>query len=213
MSENQPYKLRELVYNIPRMLPIVLGFGESESPLYFVLERKGSKEVRDYKPFLVAYTEVKNATYESAAVTGFLKLSKYFNIDNEGEIHSKGDPDQTRTPARIPIVTPVFQFGDDDSWKVALTLPSRYTLDKVPKPLESSIKIAEVPESVVGVIRTTGQLSEDKMQTKLFDLKHWLKNQTHFEPSASPYIAHQDLFLKINFLKKTELLIPLQTRR
>lgn len=177
MNDSEQIKLSELVLNIPRLLPSVLGFSESAGPVYFSLQRLGNKEVRDYKPFIAAYTEIKEATFESAAIKGFLKLSKYFTSENTGEKRPKinvplFEEVHPLGPANFSLVPPIFQFGNQTSWKVATMIPAKYTLDTVPQPLDPTIKIAEIPECVVGVIKTTGlneQIAETGMHIVQYD--------------------------------------------
>jgi len=83
----------------------------------------------------------------------------------------------------------------------------------VPLPTDSSVHLVNVPEHTVAVIRSSGAMSAEKNEKNTHQLAGWLKKMGRFIISGQPYVAHQNLFPVFEFLRRTEIHIPLEIEK
>lgn len=191
--------------------PRVASLFSAEEPLYYVLEKKGNKEIRDYKSFLVAYTEVNSVSHSEALTLGFWKLYDYFKNYNSGERPLDGGPPVSSKSQKMNLTTPIFESRLGSTWTVSLMIPSRYTMANVPLPEDHTIQIMEVPESIVAAIRVKGFTSAQTIEDANSELERWVITRQKFHFSSINQVAHYDLFPAFEFLRKTEIQIKLET--
>lgn len=55
----------------------------------------------------------------------------------------------------VAMTVPVMEQGSGDTRRVTFSMPSKYTLDTLPKPNNSAVKLREVPAHRVAVTRFT----------------------------------------------------------
>jgi len=91
-----------------------------EHPKYTLVERSGAIEIRDYAPMIVAETEVTGERRE-AITKGFRLIADYIFGNNTAA-------------QKVPMTTPVTQQGDGNTWRVRFIMPSKYTIETLPKP-------------------------------------------------------------------------------
>tara|TARA_B110001454_G_scaffold83721_1_gene80526 strand:+ start:6757 stop:7413 length:657 start_codon:yes stop_codon:yes gene_type:complete len=190
--------------------PRVIGFFNIEAPLYYILEKRGNKEIRDYKSYLSVYTEISGLSYEDAITIGFWKLFDYFSFNNLGERDLKGDATGADRAVKMTLTSPVFEINNGNKWTVSMMVPAKYSMDTVPLPVDPDVHIARVPERVVAVIESPGVMSVEKVELKTRKLEEWLRKLDKFTISSRPFVAHQDLFPTFQFLRKTEIHIQVE---
>lgn len=203
---NQPHSWRQKILSFPR----ILGFSFGEGPLYYVLEKKGTKEIRDYKSFIIAQTVVRHASYEDAVTLGFWKLFDYFSFNNLGARPLGYDYISSGRSTRMDVTSPIFEMKEDDGWRIALMTPSRFSFATVPLPVDPDVQLSEVSESIVAVNKTQGLVSPLKMSEETLELEQWICAHKKFRIASAPYVAHHDLFPTFQFLRKTEVHIKVE---
>ena len=57
---------------------------------------------------------------------------------------------------KIAMTAPVTQQGSDKSWRVRFIMPSKYTMETLPKPNNPAIELKEIPAKRFAVIRFSG---------------------------------------------------------
>ena len=55
------------------------------------------------------------------------------------------------------MTAPVVQQSSSQGWKVSFVMPSSYTIDDIPKPLNNEIIIKEIPARKMAVIQFNGR--------------------------------------------------------
>jgi hypothetical protein len=195
------------IWQLP--LPWVHDFFISEEPLFYVLEKKGSKEIRDYKSYHVAYTEIVGGSYENAMTLGFWKLSDYFTFKNSGERSVDGSLEESaagsRRSTKMHLTAPVFESCSNSIWKISMMIPSKFALETVPLPLDSTIHFEEVPECTVAAININGLVNADKIRQATADLLFWIRGHGKYFVSSESYRTHHNLFPTFQFLRRTEI--------
>ncbi|MDP1526178.1 MAG: heme-binding protein [Rhodocyclaceae bacterium] len=178
----------------------VLGLGSTgtnahaiEEPAYTVVRQYQAFEVRQYAPYLVAEVNVPGPASE-AGNQGFKILAAYIFGKNKGDrkIAMTAPVTQTPEPRKIAMTAPVTQAASDTGFIIQFTMPREFTLDTLPEPLDSSVKLKEIPGGRFAVIRYSGRWSEANYADHLAQLQQAVKAEgvsTRGEPIYSRYNA------------------------
>ncbi|MBM4220671.1 MAG: heme-binding protein [Gammaproteobacteria bacterium] len=134
-----------------------------EEPAYTVRHASGKIEYREYAPYLVAETLVDGETdFESAGNVAFGRLFRYISGDNttRTKIAMTAPVSQQAGGEKIAMTVPVQQAGTRSGWRVAFTLPAKYSLETAPVPADSRIRIVREPARLLAVLRYSGRWTE-----------------------------------------------------
>ena len=94
---------------------------------------------------------------------------------------------------------------------MAFSMPSKYTLQSLPKPLDSNIKLVEVPAKMFAVIRFTGAYDNlKKRRSKINELSKWLSTRPQYKKVSEPVFAGYDPPFTLPFLRRNEVLIEIK---
>jgi hypothetical protein len=184
-------------------------FGEYETPKYKVLSKQENIELREYYPNLVAEVEVFGERNE-AANEAFKKLAGFIFGDNivKSKISMTAPVVQEKTidsSQKIAMTTPVVQEKSGDSWKVRFIMPSEYTLETLPKPINNEIKIYEDKTKKYVVIRFSGFWSDKKLNKKASLLNDYVKQKNLTKLSEVIYNFYNPPFT-LPFLRRNEIM-------
>jgi len=169
-----------------------------ETPDYQVVIQDGRLELRDYPPLRIAEV-TRSGDRETALRSGFRPLAAYiFARERQGE--------------RIAMTAPVTQTPDDEAlWRVAFIMPKQYSLEDLPTPTDSDLVLREIPAQLMAAIRFSGRADQAAIETQEIVLRQWLQTQ-QLAPIAEPIYAYYDDPLTPGFLRRNEVLIPVQSR-
>src|SRR5512139_1344979 len=133
----------------------------TEEPKYTVVRQYDGFEIREYAPYLVAEVVVPGPS-EEAGNQGFRILAGYIFGKNKGDrkIAMTAPVAQAPAPAKIEMTAPVTQAAADGGYVVQFSMPSTYTLETLPEPLDPQVKLKQVPGGRYAVIRYSGTWSE-----------------------------------------------------
>jgi hypothetical protein len=164
-----------------------------EEPAYTVVRQYQAFEVRQYSPYLVAEVNVPGPASE-AGNQGFKILAAYIFGKNKGDrqIEMTAPVTQTPEPRKITMTAPVTQAASDTGFFIQFTMPMEFTLDTLPEPLDSSVKLRELPGGRFAVIRYSGSWTEANYTENLTQLRQAVKAEgipTRGEPIYSRYNA------------------------
>ena len=162
-----------------------LGFSimanEIEEPKFRIIKKEGNFEIRKYQSYIQIYILV-NSSFSEAGSLAFRPLISYINGQNKfaKDIKKNNFMIQKDTSISIPMTAPVTQTQWNNSYKVAFIMPAGSTLSTLPKPLNPNLKIEEVKEKTVAVIKYSGIWSADNYQYQLKTLKKWMQKKSFF---------------------------------
>lgn len=131
-----------------------------EQPKYKVINEQGGIEFRQYESYLVTETIIENENdYKGAAKEGFRRLFSYISGNNatQSDVNMTAPVKQVKSSQKISMTVPVQSVRQTDGYRVSFVLPSQYTMDTAPVPLDSRIRTVQVPEQTVAVIRYSGR--------------------------------------------------------
>jgi len=189
--------------------PVAAG-AAVEEPAYEVLEQDGAFELRRYPALLAAETTVTGADFESAGDVAFGRLFRYISGNNAArrEIAMTAPVVQERG-TEIAMTAPVVQSAGEGGYRVAFLVPSAYTAETVPRPLDPAVSIRATPERLVAALRYSGSWSE----------RNWSRHEEELRAGLAPrglvadgeaIIARYDAPFMPWPLRRNEVLIPVR---
>lgn len=192
-----------LVYVFLGLLMAVLGLflfwylqtRNVEIARYQVIEAQGPMEIRAY-PALTVAEVTRTGTRDRAVRSGFGPLARYiFAREREGE--------------KIAMTAPVTQKSEDGSWTIQFIMPSGYTLDSLPKPAGTDVRLREMPATRRAAIRFSGWWSDELFKAKDAELRDWLGGKG-LETAGTPVFAYYNDPFTPGFLRRNEILYDLK---
>lgn len=180
-----------------------------EKPSYEVLESDGRLELRRYEPHIVAETLV-DADFERAGNEGFRRLADYIfgNNRSQQKLEMTAPVSQT-TSEKIAMTAPVSLHRQGELYRITFMMPSKYTLETLPEPVDTEVRLREVPAALVAAIRYSGTWSQQRYEAHLVELESWILDRG-WTATGEPVFARYDPPFKPWFLRRNEILIPLE---
>ncbi len=136
-----------------------------DEPAYEVTEQFDSFELRRYGGYLVAETEA-SGDFGSSRNAAFRRLFRYIAGDNAvDERIDMTVPVTTRSGGeKIAMTVPVTTSDADSGTLMQFVLPSKYTVDDAPRPLDEQIRIRAVPPQWIAARRYSGRSNQANYQ-------------------------------------------------
>jgi hypothetical protein len=128
-----------------------------ETIRYEVIRKIGKVEIRRYPKIVVAKVE-------NSQINAFDLLYKFITGNNAQKTKVK-----MTTPVvsqQIAMTSPVLS----DTGSMAFVMPAEYTIESTPEPVDSHVRIAEVPERFVAALRFSGSWSETHFEKETKEL-------------------------------------------
>ena len=195
-------KKRNLYIFLSILIIIVLtGFSigpimsKVETPKFKVLSTFNNIEIRAYKSMLIAEIDVRE-TKKEAISQGFRSLADFIfggNIRND----------------KIKMTAPVVQQSSSQGWKVSFVMPSSYTIDDIPKPLNNEIIIKEIPARKMAVIKFNGRNEADNISKYENKLLKFME-QNNFVHEENPEYAFYNPPWTLPVLRRNEVMIEIK---
>ena len=181
-----------------------------EKAKYAVIEKKGSIEIRQYQSYIVAETLV-DSDFDNAGNIAFRRLFNYIsgkNIKKE-PIAMTAPVNQQATSEKIAMTAPVSQQKSADKFIVSFVMPSKYTLETLPQPLDSNIVLRQVPAEKIAAIRYSGTWSQKKYNEHKAELEQFIKDKG-LKATGVDIFARYDPPFQLWFLRRNEVWIPVE---
>ncbi len=195
----------------------VFGIRTAEELEYTVLEKDKNIEIRRYEPYIVAQAEM-SGTSQQVQGDLFRILAGYIFGKNEIEekiamtapVIMDSNREQPKSE-KIAMTALVVAPSDQDTWQMSFSMPSEYTMENLPKPVDQRVVLKEIPAQLMAVIRYTGSFSNlEQRKKKAAELMRWLESQTDYQTIADPVFAGYDPPFTIPFLRRNEVLIKIE---
>ena len=158
-----------------------------ESPRYKVVRKDNRFEIRDYDDYIVAEVRV-DGDFTSALQKGFRVLADYIFGGNTSKARINMTAPVTEKAAsseKIEMTAPVISSPVEEGkeYVIAFTMPSKYTLETLPHPLNKSVSFREVTQRRVAVLRFSGNLDSKLAARKAKELEIWLNENKYSKKS------------------------------
>ncbi len=181
-----------------------------EKAKYQVLESTENFELRQYAPRIVAETIVEGK-FEEVGNDGFRVLYDYINGNNakKESISMTAPVTQSAGSEKIAMTAPVNQEMIGENWRITFLMPSDYTLETLPQPLDKRIKLKQEAGSLMAAIRYSGTWSQKRYEEKKALLQLEM-DKRGLRPIGEPVWARYDPPFMPWFLRRNEVLIPVE---
>jgi hypothetical protein len=180
-----------------------------EKAKYEVIEKDGKFELRQYKPQIVAETIVE-AGFDKAGNIAFRRLFNYISGENrKKEAIAMTAPVNQKSTEKIAMTVPVNQQKSEGKYMISFLMPSKYTMETLPEPLDSNVKLRQIPARKTAVFRYSGSWSRKAYEAKKILLEEFIIKK-------GLRIIGEDIFARYNspfelwFFRRNEVIIPVE---
>lgn len=180
-----------------------------EQAKYKVVEQHGNIEIRDYNPMIIAEVDVSGSRKESIEA-GFRMIADYIFGNNLSTKKIKMTaPVIQQQSEKIAMTAPVIQQAYGSKWKVRFVMPANYSLQTLPKPNNSSVRLKEVQSQSFVAIRFSGFSEEENLKKNTEELNGFIK-QKKLKSLSSPIYAFYNPPWTLPFFRRNEVLIEVE---
>ena len=181
-----------------------------ERAKYTVVEKEGSFELRQYEPYIVAETIVEG-DFDEVGNEGFRRLFDYISGKNRKQqsISMTAPVSQEAESEKISMTAPVNQVRVGEKYRITFLMPDKYTMETLPEPLDTRVRLKEVPGQRIAALRYSGTWSRSRYEEKRIRLQALMRQQG-LEPAGEPIFARYNPPFMPWFLRRNEVLIPVE---
>jgi hypothetical protein len=181
-----------------------------EEPSYTVLEKRNGYEVREYNAYIVAQTNV-SGEYSQALGEGFRIIADYIFGNNTTKTSiAMTAPVLESSSQLIAMTVPVIsQPASEKNSVISFVLPSKYTLETLPKPNNAAVELREVPARKVAVRRFTWYATEARVEKQKAALVERL-SADGMRMTDLPQVAQYNPPLSFPLTRRNEILITIE---
>jgi hypothetical protein len=177
-------------------------------------------ELREYKPHLLAETIVEGS-FSEVGNEGFRRLFRFISGENrrrrliamtapvDQAPVDQAPVDQKEYSERIEMTAPVNQEMKGGVWVISFLMPSPYTMDTIPQPVDERIHLREAPGGLVAALRYSGSWSGKRFEERKARLQQFISEQ-NLKASGEAVFARYNPPFTPWFLRRNEVLIPVR---
>jgi hypothetical protein len=213
-----PRKLRRVLTGIGAALLLAGANAVAiEEPKYEVVKTYPGFELRRYAPYLVAETEV-TGDFDGVGSQAFRILAGYiFGNNRAQEKMEMTAPVNQRSAAgdseKMEMTAPVTQRPkggkNADTFVLSFVMPSRYTLDTLPEPMDPRIRLREEPATLMAVHGYTGRWTQSNYRENE-SLLLAAVGKAGLTPVAAPIYARYNSPFSLWFLRRNEVMVEVE---
>ncbi len=181
-----------------------------EEPNFEVIQKSNDCEIRQYPSVIAAEVEV-DGTREEAANKAFRILAGYIFGKNvaRDKIAMTVPVTETSASEKIAMTVPVTSLDSDGKMTMRFYMPSKYSLESLPKPVDERIKFSKLPSVRYAVIRFSGFASEGNIAEHETKLRKYMKDQD-LKANGQAVRAFYNPPWTLPFMRRNEIWIPIE---
>mmetsp|Transcript_4852 Transcript_4852/g.8924 ORF Transcript_4852/g.8924 Transcript_4852/m.8924 type:complete len:199 (+) Transcript_4852:1-597(+) len=195
---------------------IVFGRITVETPKYDVVKTLPDNiEVRKYAPVVAATVTMKESTRDAEG-NAFRSLARYIGVFGSPQNEKSSEiamtapvVTSTKKSEEIAMTAPVNTQGQDMSF----LLPSKYTLETAPKPIDPDVRLHELPTRYEAVMVFSGTATSkyaEEMATKLRSVLEKKGEEHGIRIKGDWYLARYNPPFSLPMFKTNEIHFPVQ---
>jgi len=183
-----------------------------EEPKYVSSNMEAPFEIRQYESILIAEVMVEG-TRDEASNKGFRLIADFIFGNNEGVQKESQKIAMTAPvtvePIKIAMTVPVtVDQSDDKNWRVQFVMPKEYTMETLPKPKNSLVKIKEIPSKRYAVMVFSGLNNSEKIENNTKQLRAWMSDK-QLNSIGAPQLARYNPPWTLPPWRRNEILIEI----
>ncbi len=169
-------------------------------PAFTIERRDGDFELRDYPGFTVAETRIEGS-FDEASRAGFRRVASYIFGGNTG-------PDGQSV--KIAMTAPVtVEPAGGEQWRLHFVMPEDTRTRGLPKPVDPSVSLREVPRHRMAVVRFGGFTTESSITEQTQRLREWMTLQGLQSAGEAQIARYNDPFT-LPWNRRNEIMIPVR---
>ena len=195
-------------------LALISSAFANEELKYETVLKDGKIEVREYAPYITA--SVSFNTQEQYDRNAFKVLADFIfgnNISMTSPVLNTSEDIGMTVPVfidgdEIGMTSPVFTNENQLKWTMSFVMPSRYTMDTLPKPIDKRIVIKYEPVKTIAAIRFSGRRTLERNTKYENQLRYWIDSQTlqviseamyagYDAPSTPPVFRRNEVLIEV----------------
>lgn len=178
-------------------IPLLMSFSKTriEKQKYRVVKKEQDFEIRFYPPAIFATTKSTAKSYQDLSSSGFRKIAGYIFGNNESS-------------AKIAMTAPVRMDINDKESSMSFVMPSKYTLDELPRPADGRVELHESPAAYMAAIEFGGYANDQKIKQYAEQLSQGLKKRGIKIIGNPTFLGYNAPYEFIG--RKNEVVIPIE---
>ena len=179
-------------------------------PKYTEIFKQDNIEMREYPSLIVAQVTAIGER-KIAISSGFRVLADYIFGNNEPHKKiSMTAPVEQQENEKIAMTAPVIQQESqkDQEWLVSFVMPAEYTLETLPAPKNTEIKILSIPVKRYLTIQFSGTPTDQSLKSHLDILLEYSVSKK-LNTRGKPIFAFYNPPWTLPFLRRNEIMIEL----
>lgn len=184
-----------------------------EEAKYDVIEKDGAFEIRQYQAHIVAETYV-DSNFEEAGNIGFRRLFSYIDGNNtlKASIEMTSPVSQEKNSEKISMTAPVNLQDLSGTYRITFLMPSKYTMETIPRPLDENVKIKREEGRIIATYKYSGGWGKnkyEKMKQKLLSII----SSRNIKTIGEPVFARYNSPLMPWLFRRNEILIEIEYKK
>lgn len=177
-----------------------------EIPHYDVLKKDGHFELRKYECYITASVKIVADSYNAASNKAFRLLADYiFGNNTKSTKIAMAAPVTSEKSETIAMTVPVAASRlDSQTYVVSFTMPSKYSMENLPKPNNNAVIIKFTPSHEEAVVRFSGYTKEGNIEELATKLKEWA-SENQIKLTSNPTVSRYDPPWKPGFMRRNEI--------
>jgi effector-binding domain-containing protein len=118
-------------------------------------------------------------------------------------------PVTQQSSQKIAMTAPVKQQGSDNAWKVNFTMPSKYSMNTLPKPNNEKVTLHQVSSKKYASIKFSGMGSNKNLALHEKELQEYI-SENKIQTLSEPIYAFYNPPWTLAFLRHNEIMIEIE---
>ena len=110
---------------------------------------------------------------------------------------------------KIAMTAPVNLENKDSRWRITFIMPKKYTLETLPEPKDTRVKLVKAPGRLMAAVRYSGTWSEAGYEKNKALLEDFIQRRGLTRTGAAVWARYDPPFMPW-FLRRNEVLIPVE---
>jgi hypothetical protein len=186
---------------------------EVEQPSFEVVGVVGPIQIRQYGSRLAAETDMGSGSdIEAEQNAAFMNLAAFiFGQNRQGPVVAMTAPVSVeQVTAPIAMTAPVAMESGEHGQVMRFFMPAEYTLETLPRPGDSRVRIVTVPAQTLAVLRFSGEPDDEQIVERKAELLAGLVG-SNWEPVGEPGFFGYDPPMTPPEQRRNEVFIEVET--
>ncbi len=167
-----------------------------EEPIFEVIQKYSDFEIRKYFDTIQAQV-ASPSTEEVSSSTHFREIASYiFGNNNKSQ--------------NISMTAPVHTWNKNDKTLMAFTMPSKFNIEKLPKPNSSRVKLLEVEGKFIAVLKFSWFSGNTRTEKLIQKLQKLIKSEGLKQKGVPKLAVYDNPMTTLPFARRNEIHLPIE---